>query len=85
MNWEVFWQAMAEQRLADLWLNSPNRQEITEAADEIDRLLRRDPLNQGESRDPPQRILFVASLCVLYRVDEAAHAVYVMLVDRIRR
>ncbi len=83
MIFTVLWQQRAEARLADLWTQGPDRNAIAEAADEIDRLLQRDPQSRGESRDLGERILFVPPLSVLFSVDEADRKVYVMLVDRI--
>jgi hypothetical protein len=64
----VIWLPAAEQELADLWLDPAIRAEITQAANQIDGLLKYNPDRVGESRDADQRVLFVAPLGVLYRI-----------------
>jgi hypothetical protein len=50
---------------------------ISVAANEIDRLLERDPLNVGESREGAFRVLFVKPLGVTYEVRPDARQVIV--------
>lgn len=51
MKFTVYWTPAVERDLADLWLIHPEwRLEITQAANEVDALLRRDPETAGESR-----------------------------------
>lgn len=80
MKFTVLWRPVAEARLADLWLKSPNRAAIAAAADAIDALLQSDPLEQGESRDGTERIIFKSPLAVLYDVREEDRIVYVLAV-----
>ena len=68
MNYTVLWDPAAEQELADVWITAADRAAVTSAADEIDRRLRRDPEQQGESRDDGRRVLLVSPLGVLFRV-----------------
>ena len=69
MKFTVYWTPDAERDLAELWLNEPHlKADITQAADEVDRLLRRDPEREGESRFEAARILFVPPLVVDYQV-----------------
>lgn len=68
MNYTVIWKPEADRRLADIWLNAADRAAVTAAAHQIDQKLRRDPENEGESRDKGRRIQLVAPLGVLYRV-----------------
>ena len=68
MNYTVTWVPSAEQRLADIWLNAPDRDAVTRAANDVDQRLRRDPENQGESRLAGRRILFSDPLWVIFRV-----------------
>src|SRR5262249_32991483 len=51
-----------EQALSDLWVNAPDRQAVTDAANQIDRDLERNPLSTGESRDGDTRIHIVPPL-----------------------
>jgi hypothetical protein len=68
MNYTVIWLPDAEQELAALWRNAPNRDAITVAAALIDQLLEREPETAGESRPDGRRILFASPLGVIYRV-----------------
>ena len=71
MKWTVVYLPSSEQELANLWLDPLSRAEVTDAANRIDRLLRRDPDKVGESRaEEGQRIVFVAPLAVLFRVKD---------------
>jgi plasmid stabilization system protein ParE len=83
MSYSVTWQPAAENQLADLWLNAPDRDAITAAADRIDRLLSRDPANVGESRAGSRRVVIDSPLVVFYEVREAQQAVYVLRVTRL--
>jgi hypothetical protein len=55
------WQAV-EGDLAAIWVDAPDRQEVTDAANVMERLFKQDPLNVGEARDGNSRILIVAPL-----------------------
>ena len=50
MKYTVVWAPKAEEELADLWVNSPDRADIASAADAIDAMLRARPTERGESR-----------------------------------
>jgi hypothetical protein len=71
-----------EQDLAELWVNASDRQAVTDAANLIDRLLTKDPLNVGESRDGNTRILIVPPLAVYYDVILDDHRVLIWQVWR---
>lgn len=75
MKYTVVWLASVEGSLIRLWLDSRLRLAVTEAADRIDLLLKRDPLGVGESRHGDLRILFEKPLGVHYRVAEADRTV----------
>ena len=68
MNYTVVWIPPAEQELAAIWMDAPDRAAVTAAAHAIDSTLRTDPEKQGESRDEGRRILLHAPLGVLYKV-----------------
>lgn len=76
--WQVFWNESADNELAQIWLTAPDRQAVSNAAREIDELLRRDPLNAGESREGNYRILFVSPLVVQYEVIEPDRKIQVL-------
>jgi hypothetical protein len=65
--WTVVWLPDAENELIEMWIVSTDRQQVSLAADQIDRLLRHDPESVGESRDEGRRILIVPPLAVFYR------------------
>jgi plasmid stabilization system protein ParE len=86
MNFQVIWVREAERQLTRLWVDYPgDRNAITAASHEIDRLLADDPGNAGESRDGEDRILIVAPLVVYFRVDAANRIVRVGTVRRLSR
>lgn len=68
--YSVQWVRSALNDLTEFWIDaSPlDRKLITAAANEIDRLLRLDPENQGESRTEDRRVLLVAPLGVTFKV-----------------
>jgi hypothetical protein len=82
MNWTVGWVPSAEQDLAELWNNAPDRAAVTVAANAIDALLAHDPTSAGEGPEGGRRMLFVEPLAVGFRVDEANHTVTVYAVWR---
>jgi hypothetical protein len=55
MKYTVIWKPAAEQKLADIWLQSTDRQAVTDAADRIDRLLKYSPGTVGKVRDRKRR------------------------------
>ena len=65
----VEWLPSAEQDLARLWNQGPDRDEIAAAADAVDRALMRDPLGLGESRGGATRIVFEVPLAILFDVE----------------
>ena len=78
----VVWLKMARNELARLWNNAPagRRNAVALAADRIDRLLRRNAAEEGESRWDNFRVLFESPLAVLYRVSPADRIVQVVSV-----
>jgi hypothetical protein len=68
MKWTVIYRPPAQDELAGIWLNAPDQQAVADAADEIDRLLARDPIKVGESRGGNSRIVIERPLTVLYDV-----------------
>ncbi len=84
MRYTVIWKPPAEQELADLWMNAEDRNVITDAADQIDDLLRQDAGELGESRTGPIRRMFVPPLGVAFEVREADRLVLVLSVWRFR-
>jgi hypothetical protein len=85
MRFTVIWIPEAEAQLADTWLNSTNRDAVRKAAFEIERLLRTNPTNVGESRSEGQRILQVSPLGVRFMVLEDDRTVQVLRVWRFEK
>jgi hypothetical protein len=84
MSYTVIWHREALHELTDLWMTAGDREAVTVASAQIDRLLRAAPLDQGESRDERTRVLFVSPLAVEYDVEELDRKVFVNAVWRIR-
>lgn len=68
MNYTVLWVAAAEAELARLWTEASRRDEITQAAHEIETRLRVNPLEEGESRPQGRRVLLAPPLGVVFQV-----------------
>jgi plasmid stabilization system protein ParE len=69
MRYTVLWKPAAEQELASIWMNASDRDNITAAANRIDRLLHSDAESRGESRSAGMRVLVVPPLGVLFTVE----------------
>lgn len=80
MKWSVIWTIATQQRLASIWINAPDRQAVTDAANRIDSLLARSPETAGEERDPGERLVIDGPLAVLYFMEPDDHEVYVFAV-----
>jgi plasmid stabilization system protein ParE len=82
---EVFWKRSARGQLADIWVKSSNRNAITDAVNSIDRALRSDPGEQGESREDDERVLMVTPLVVDFRVVDEDRRVEIFAVRHLRQ
>jgi len=67
--WTVDWLSEAEDDLADLWIHAPDRAALTAAQNQIDQLLRRDPLGLGTELGEGLRKITVEPLKAYYTVD----------------
>jgi hypothetical protein len=81
MRFSLTWDEAAQGELADIWMYAPDRQDVTRAANEIDRLLRLRPLVVGEEFGT-DRTLAVPPLEVLYTVSPDDCRVWVRSVWR---
>jgi plasmid stabilization system protein ParE len=70
MKYTVVWRPDAERRLAEIWLAATDHQAVTDAANQIDALLRADPTNGGEARDLGVRVLTRPPITVYFEVSE---------------
>lgn len=85
MKYTVTWRPGAERRLAQLWIDEPNRHTIADAADALDRKLAIDPQHLGESRLDTTRVVFEGRLVELFDVNEADRMVSVLDIWRTSR
>jgi hypothetical protein len=78
----IVWVPSALDDLAEIWLrgDAAARGQITEAAHHIDRCLRSNPADSGESREGNRRILLVPPLGVTYVFDEGQRLARVLAV-----
>ena len=83
--YQVRWMDAATDALAEIWLQSDNRNAITEAVNAIDRRLRSDPDLVGESREGAVRIAFFPPLIVRFRVSIEDRVVSVVTVQLRRK
>ncbi len=80
MTFRIIWQETALDDLARAWLSAAHskRSGITSAAADIERQLRTNPLDRGESRSGIQRVFFSSPLAVLFEVEELSSTVCVV-------
>lgn len=83
----VRWEETALDQLAELWTaaDSGLRQTITATAAQIDRQLQTDPLGPSESRPEGRRILLLAPLGILFRMEADGQTVSVLRVWLFRK
>jgi hypothetical protein len=76
MNWTFELSPEAEEDLAYLWMNAPDRQAVNAADNEIVRQLTKDPLGAGQELSEGLRKVTVDPLTAYYEVDTARrHAI----------
>jgi hypothetical protein len=80
VTYTVRWKRSALDQLAQLWLDAPDRSQVTAAVAEIDRLLATRPYDESESRPDDIRILFSPPIGVFFEVKESTRIVYVLRV-----
>ncbi len=68
MRYTVTWKESALDELAMLWMSATDRAAVSNASNEIDRLLLNNPHTRGESREEQDRILSVSPLTIDFRV-----------------
>lgn len=83
-DFRVDWEAEADDRLAEIWTGSLDRQAITNAANRIDDLLRHTPLDVGVVLPEGLRRLTVDPLVVIYSASRETLSVEVVRVRRVR-
>jgi plasmid stabilization system protein ParE len=85
MNYRVVWRRRAESQLAALWLRAANKDAVAGYAEQVERILQRNPADQGESRAGNVRIWFHRPISVLYEIDEGDKRVTVMAIKWVGR
>jgi hypothetical protein len=85
MNYAVVWRGRAAAQLTALWIRAADKDAVTGYAEQIDRILARDPTERGESRFGNFRLWFHRPICVFYQVVEADKTVYVLSVKWVGR
>jgi len=84
MRYTVVWKRSAEADLASIWLGANDRSAVTQAAGEIDSVLREEAASKGESRFANKRILVMPPLAIDFSVVEDDRIVYVLSAWRFR-
>lgn len=84
MKFTVVWHDEALAALGDIWLKASDRTAITEAAFEIDRLLKFSPRQIGRPVGDKLGALRVRPLEILFRVSDADRLVEVVFVKTVR-
>jgi plasmid stabilization system protein ParE len=79
----VVWVQSAQDDLAELWLNSADRNSVTAAANGIDQELAQDATTKGTALREGLRAIFVPPLRVLFAVREDDRVVEVLRVRRV--
>jgi len=79
MRFTVTWHPAAEQELAEIWLQAADRNQVTHAANLLDRALASDPLAPGEEFYG-DRLLVALPLAVTYTVSQADRTVQILQV-----
>ena len=83
--YQVFWNPVAEQQPASIWMAALNREEVAAAVIACEQALSRDPNAAGESREESYRLSIVRPLAFVFRVSELDRTVWVMRVRHVRR
>lgn len=80
MKFRVRWSRQALEAVAAAWANADPafRQAITRATHQVDQALQQDPRGAGESRPGGRRVLLVAPIGVIYRIEADGQTVSVL-------
>lgn len=83
----VEWIQDALDDMMRIWMaaNSTCRQEITRASNQLDAVLKHDPVGNSESRREDERVLFIYPLAATIEIDVAKRVVWVLNVWCFRR
>jgi hypothetical protein len=83
----VYWRDSLLDHLADLYVTAdvPERERIARGVQGLNRRLKDEPYEVGESRDDRFRIAFPPLLAVVFEVDESKQLVRIVSVNRYGR
>jgi hypothetical protein len=81
IRYAVVWREDVQNDLAQLWLESPIRQQITAAADRVDAELLIDAHLKGETLPEGVKSLACPPLVVRFRIDDGDRKVFVEAID----
>jgi hypothetical protein len=68
MSYQVLWSSDAEALLTEIWLLSDDRERVNNAVYDLEKKLKSNPEDAGESRESDDRIAFAPPLAVHFRV-----------------
>lgn len=80
MKYTVTWKPEADRRLATIWSKTKDRNAVSKAAHDIDKMLGMNPEGVGESREEGFRILFERPLGVEFVISPDDRTVRVVAV-----
>ncbi len=80
MRYNVDWDISARHTLAAIWIKAANRQAVTAAQDQIDRLLAADPLGKSKPVSEGLYAINVHPLRVVFEVDDSTKSIMVVSV-----
>jgi hypothetical protein len=78
MKYTVVYTSLADDLLATIWLNAADRQQVADASDRIQSILKWDAHLQGQAHPNRWRVLAVGSLIATFRVEPADRKVTVL-------
>ena len=86
MKFTVVWKSRARNELAEIWEKSPQRRDMTRAADRMEEILRTSPEDAGEEQPDLQgRVLFEGPIGMFFRVSVDDRLVEVLSVWNIAK
>jgi hypothetical protein len=81
MRYTLVWIPDADDELARIWTDAPDKRAVADATNEIERVLKHSPLSAGQEYDD-DRCLVIGPLEVIYTVSPADCMVRVLWVAR---
>ena len=83
IRYTVVWHKEAQDELAEIWIDTSDRNAVTMAAYLIDMMLSQDALSKGIELSEGLRALFASPLRILFTVDEGDRVASVLRVRRL--